>query len=82
MILDSPSVALLGEGPRQRGHLRKMFSGGGATGNLVHDAHVAALVTEHGAELFSLDRDFARFPQPAIQVLNPFEPERPPRLPR
>jgi toxin-antitoxin system PIN domain toxin len=33
----------------------------GTAGNLVSDAHLAALSIEHGAELCSFDRDFARF---------------------
>lgn len=33
-----------------------------ARGNLVHDAHLAALAIEHGLTLCSTDRDFARFP--------------------
>lgn len=32
------------------------------TANLVTDAHLAALATEHGLELCSNDSDFARFP--------------------
>jgi len=33
-----------------------------ATGNLVHDAHIAALCIEHGVrELITGDRDFLRF---------------------
>jgi uncharacterized protein len=32
-------------------------------GNLVSDAHLAALAIEHGAVLHSADTDFARFPQ-------------------
>ena len=31
------------------------------TGNLVSDAHLAALALEHGLELCSADTDFARF---------------------
>ena len=31
-------------------------------GNLTSDAHLAALAIEHGAELYSSDSDFARFP--------------------
>jgi predicted nucleic acid-binding protein len=43
----------------------------GATGNLVHDAHIAALCLEHGiTELITADRDFARFP--GLRVRNPF----------
>lgn len=33
----------------------------GTGGNLVPDAHLAALSIEHGAELCSFDRDFSRF---------------------
>ena len=33
----------------------------GAGGNLVTDAHLAALSIEHGLELCSTDRDFAKF---------------------
>jgi len=32
------------------------------TGNLVPDAHLAALAIEHGLTLCSADGDFARFP--------------------
>ena len=32
-------------------------------GNLAHDEHIAALIVEHGVgELWTADRDFARFP--------------------
>ena len=31
-------------------------------GNLVNDAHLAALAVEHAAEVVSFDRDFGRFP--------------------
>lgn len=33
----------------------------GTAGNLVGDAHLAALALEHGATMVSFDRDFARF---------------------
>jgi hypothetical protein len=33
------------------------------TGNLVPDAHLAALAIEHGLEICSADTDFARFPE-------------------
>jgi predicted nucleic acid-binding protein len=33
------------------------------TGNLVPDAHLAAIAIEHGLVLYSADSDFARFPQ-------------------
>jgi hypothetical protein len=44
---------------------------GGVAGNLVHDAHIAALCMEHGiSELITGDRDFARFH--SLSVINPF----------
>lgn len=33
------------------------------TGNLVADAHLAAIAIEHGLEVCSADTDFARFPE-------------------
>ena len=30
-------------------------------GNLVNDAHLAALALEHGADIVSFDADFSRF---------------------
>ncbi|MGJ3243092.1 MAG: TA system VapC family ribonuclease toxin [Opitutales bacterium] len=42
-------------------------------GNLVPDAHLAALLQEHGVKrLYTADADFRRFPY--LEVINPFEP--------
>ena len=41
--------------------LRGLLASRGMAGNLVSDAHLAALAIEHGAELCSCDTDFARF---------------------
>ena len=41
----------------------------GVAGNLVGDAHLAALALEHGATVVSFDRDFARFD--GLRVLRP-----------
>jgi toxin-antitoxin system PIN domain toxin len=41
--------------------LAQLLSSTGVAGNLVSDAHLAALAVEHGAELYSYDRDFGRF---------------------
>jgi hypothetical protein len=41
----------------------------GVHGNLVPDAHLAALAIEHGLILCSTDGDFARFPD--LRLLNP-----------
>ena len=43
----------------------------GATGNLVHDAHIAALCLEHGvSEIITADRDLTRFE--GLKIINPF----------
>jgi uncharacterized protein len=42
--------------------LRGLLVETGAAGNLTTDAHLAALAIEHGADIVSFDRDFARFP--------------------
>lgn len=42
--------------------LRDLLAQVGTGGNLVSDAHLAALAIEHGGELCSADRDFGRFP--------------------
>ncbi len=69
-ILGSPSLILLGETPRHAEVMASVVEASGATGNLVHDAHIAALCLEHGvSELVTGDRDFARFPQ--IRTVNP-----------
>jgi len=41
---------------------QQLLQAGGATGNLVTDAHLAAVALEHNCELCSTDHDFARFP--------------------
>jgi predicted nucleic acid-binding protein len=41
--------------------IRDMLRAGNATGNLVSDAHLAALAVEHNSILASTDADFARF---------------------
>jgi uncharacterized protein len=42
--------------------LTKVCTDGQASGDLVPDAALAALAMEHGGEVVSFDRDFARFP--------------------
>ena len=70
-LLGSPSLVLLGEGPSHAGHLERVVRAGRVVGNLVHDAHIAALAIEHGVrELWTADRDFARFP--GLRIRNPF----------
>ena len=42
--------------------LRGLLTETGTAGNLVSDAHLAALALEHDATMVSFDRDFGRFP--------------------
>lgn len=49
----------------------KMLIYGQATGNLVMDAHLAAMAVSCGATLASTDRDFSRFS--GIQTINPLK---------
>ncbi len=70
-LFGSPGLVLLGEGPAHAEHLLQLASAGRAAGNLAHDAHIAALVVEHGVrELWTTDKDFARFP--GVRIRNPF----------
>lgn len=70
-ILDSPSLHLLSETGRHRGVMTEVVAETRAAGNLVHDAHIAALCLEHGVgQLVTADRDFGRFP--GLDVVDPF----------
>ena len=71
-ILSAPSLVMLHETPGHAEIMSRIVEESGATGNLIHDAHIAALCIEHGvSELITGDRDFARFPWLAVH--NPFE---------
>jgi len=48
---------------------REMLAEGNAVGNLVSDAHLAALAIEHNCVLYSTDADFARFS--SLKWVNP-----------
>jgi hypothetical protein len=54
---------------RHAGVLGELLALPGVYGNLVPDAHLAALAIEHGLTLCSTDGDFARFP--GLTWLNP-----------
>lgn len=70
-ILASPSLVLLSETPRHAEVMDAVVSRSGASGNLLHDAHIAALCIEHGvAELVTGDRDFRRFE--GLRLHDPF----------
>ena len=68
--LESPSVAMLGEGPTTWAVLRALLLDSNVTGVRVHDARIAAICLSHGVrELWTADRDYGRFP--ALRTRNP-----------
>lgn len=60
--LDQPFVTVVHAGPKHIQILRGLLLPIGTGGNLTSDAHLAALAIEHGAEIYSSDADFGRFP--------------------
>jgi predicted nucleic acid-binding protein len=46
-----------------------MLTTGKAAGTLTTDAHLATLAIEHGATVYTTDREFLRFP--GVRVVNP-----------
>ncbi len=61
-LLTLPHVKILGEGEDFWQVYRETASAIRARGNLVPDAHLAALLRHHGvARLYTTDRDFRRF---------------------
>lgn len=67
--LESPAVQVLQPTVRHPQALRSLLVPTGVGGNLVNDAHLAALALEFGGTVFSADTDFARFPQ--VKWVNP-----------
>jgi hypothetical protein len=61
--LDQPCVRLVHPTERHWTVLQALLKEGQALGNLVTDAHLAALAVQHGCTLMSTDGDFARFPK-------------------
>lgn len=59
--LARPNARILLPGPGHLDRLGGLLTEAAATGDLVTDAHLAALAIEHHAELHSNDNDFARF---------------------
>lgn len=59
--LARPIVWIPSPGDGHAGILGELLARSGAGGNLVPDAHLAALAIEHGLRLCSTDGDFARF---------------------
>ncbi|MGH2947416.1 MAG: type II toxin-antitoxin system VapC family toxin [Solirubrobacteraceae bacterium] len=60
--LAQPCALVVHATDRHAAVLRELLEPLGTGGNLTGDAHLAALAIEHGAELYSSDADFSRFP--------------------
>ena len=60
--LGAPAAVVAQPTPRHASLLRGLLRDTGTAGNLTTDAYLAALALEHGADIVSYDRDFARFP--------------------
>jgi len=69
--LDQPCTRIIHATDRHWIVFQKMLIEGQAVANLVTDAHLAALASEHGCELISTDTDFSRFP--GVRWKNPLK---------
>lgn len=61
--LGAPAAVVAEPTARHSAVLRGLLRETGTAGNLVTDAHLAAVAIEHGADVVSYDRDFGRFEQ-------------------
>jgi uncharacterized protein len=72
--LDAEAAWIPVTGARHGEVLRRLMLDGDLRGNLVPDAHLAALAIEHGVGICSADSDFARFSD--IEWINPISSGR------
>jgi toxin-antitoxin system PIN domain toxin len=70
--LDAGNAGIPQPTERHRDVLGSLLADPSVQGNLVPDAHLAALAIEHGLTLYSTDADFARFP--GLRWENPISP--------
>jgi uncharacterized protein len=61
-LVDQPTCLITSAGTRHWPIFRNLLRDADARGNLVPDAHLAAIAIEHGATIATRDRGFARFP--------------------
>lgn len=66
-----PSCWIPNPGDEHTDLVGELIAKTGAVGNLVSDAHLAALAREHGLTIASADADFAKFPD--VRWVNPVE---------
>ena len=60
--LAQPATVVMEPTARHPALLSELLAAVGTGGNLVNDAHLAALAIEHQAQIVSFDNDFLRFP--------------------
>lgn len=60
--LAQPAAVVVEPTARHLEVIGPILSAVGTAGNLVNDAHLAALAIEHSGEIVSFDADFSRFP--------------------
>lgn len=70
--LDAPLTWIPTPGSQHRDILGALLVSGDTRGNLVTDAHLAALAIEHGTPICSFDSDFAHFPD--VTWIHPARP--------
>ncbi len=62
VLRQQPNCVVVGPGPRHWDIFTRLCREGGAKGNLIPDAYLAAIAIESGSEWITTDRDYARFP--------------------
>jgi len=67
--LERANVQMIGPSDAHWATLASLVAAGRARGPVLMDAHLAALVLEHGAVLATVDRDFSRFP--GLRTMDP-----------
>ncbi len=72
--LGQPSALLVSPRPGHAPLMRRLLSDVGTGGNLVNDAHLAALAIESRVPVVSFDRDFGRFP--SVRWVSPLDAQR------
>ena len=70
-----PTVRVVEPTRAHREEFARALLGAKATGNLVSDAHLAALAVEHDCVVASTDEDFRKFP--GLRWFNPLRPDLP-----
>lgn len=71
-LLDYPLVRELHTTEKHRNIFSRLLIDTGAVGDIVADAHIAAVAIEHKASVASCDRDFRRFSD-HVKIINPLK---------